>query len=80
MFVAVMSFHAHISDPVIGGTYMTLLNTVSNLGGNWPATTMLWFVDELTWSSCINTDQSVTNCGEVCLLTQLTALQFILVH
>lgn len=25
-----------------GGTYMTLLNTVCNLGGNWPATLALW--------------------------------------
>ena len=32
MFVAHMSFHAQISDPSIGGTYMTLLNTLSNLG------------------------------------------------
>lgn len=36
MFVSVMAFHAQISDPLVGGTYMTLLNTVSNLGGNWP--------------------------------------------
>ena len=26
----------------LGGTYMTLLNTVCNLGGNWPATLALW--------------------------------------
>ena len=32
MFVAEMAFHAKVSDPRIGGTYMTLLNTVSNLG------------------------------------------------
>jgi PAT family acetyl-CoA transporter-like MFS transporter 1 len=27
MFVAVSAFHAKISDPLIGGTYMTLLAT-----------------------------------------------------
>jgi PAT family acetyl-CoA transporter-like MFS transporter 1 len=27
-----MAFHAKISDPAIGGTYMTLLNTLANLG------------------------------------------------
>ncbi|KAK5026051.1 hypothetical protein LTR16_012259, partial [Cryomyces antarcticus] len=27
MFVAVSAFHARIADPVIGGTYMTLLAT-----------------------------------------------------
>ncbi|KAF3847998.1 hypothetical protein F7725_021026 [Dissostichus mawsoni] len=34
--------------PLIGGTYMTLLNTVTNLGGNWPSTVALWMVDPLT--------------------------------
>ncbi|CAM1323485.1 SLC33A1 (predicted) [Pycnogonum litorale] len=52
MFVAVMAFHAKISDPAVGGTYMTLLNTVTNLGGIWPATMALWFVDSLTSKSC----------------------------
>jgi PAT family acetyl-CoA transporter-like MFS transporter 1 len=32
MFVAQMAFNAKVSDPAIGGTYMTLLNTVANLG------------------------------------------------
>jgi len=27
MFVAISAFHAKIADPVIGGTYMTLLAT-----------------------------------------------------
>ncbi|XP_049809604.1 acetyl-coenzyme A transporter 1 [Schistocerca nitens] len=52
MFVAVMAFFARISDPAVGGTYMTLLNTVANLGGNWPATVALWFVDGLTYKAC----------------------------
>eukprot|EP00794_Sanderia_malayensis_P015254 gene15254-16828_t len=52
MFVSIMAFHAKISDPLIGGTYMTLLNTVSNLGGVWPSSLSLWAVDGLTWKSC----------------------------
>ncbi|KAJ8256819.1 hypothetical protein COCON_G00189710 [Conger conger] len=52
MFVAIMAFNAKVSDPVIGGTYMTLLNTVSNLGGNWPSTLALWLVDPLTSKEC----------------------------
>jgi len=32
MFVPTIAFFAKVSDPVIGGTYMTLLNTVCNLG------------------------------------------------
>lgn len=57
MFVAVMAFNAKVSDPLIGGTYMTLLNTVSNLGGNWPATMALWFVDHLTSKECVGADE-----------------------
>ncbi|XP_055030358.1 acetyl-coenzyme A transporter 1 [Misgurnus anguillicaudatus] len=52
MYVACMAFHAKVSDPVIGGTYMTLLNTVTNLGGNWPSTLALWLVDSLTFKEC----------------------------
>lgn len=52
MFVAVMAFFAKVSDPRSGGTYMTLLNTLSNLGGTWPSTVFLWLVDILTWRNC----------------------------
>jgi PAT family acetyl-CoA transporter-like MFS transporter 1 len=52
IYVALMAFHAKTSDPAIGGTYMTLLNTVTNLGGNWPATVSLYFVDYFTVKTC----------------------------
>jgi PAT family acetyl-CoA transporter-like MFS transporter 1 len=52
MFVATMAFHARISDPAIGGTYMTLLNTVSNLAGTWPSTLALWLVDNVSFKDC----------------------------
>ncbi|KAK7189614.1 acetyl-CoA transporter 1 [Paraphaeosphaeria sporulosa] len=52
MFVAVSAFHAKISDPVIGGTYMTLLATVSNLGGTFPRYFVLRFVDYFTVATC----------------------------
>lgn len=52
MFVATMSFNAQVSDPVIGGTYMTLLNTLSNLGGTWTGTTALWLVDIVSFKDC----------------------------
>ena len=54
MFVAIMAFFSRISDPAVGGTYMTLLNTLTNLGGNWPATGALWMVDFLTTKECAN--------------------------
>ncbi|KAF2007604.1 hypothetical protein P154DRAFT_420211 [Amniculicola lignicola CBS 123094] len=52
MFVAVSAFHAKISDPLIGGTYMTLLATVSNLGGTFPRFFVLYFVDAFTAATC----------------------------
>ncbi|XP_053161584.1 acetyl-coenzyme A transporter 1 [Hemicordylus capensis] len=61
MYVAIMAFNAKVSDPLIGGTYMTLLNTVSNLGGNWPATVALWLVDPLTVKECVGVHGH--NCG-----------------
>ncbi|XP_038621716.1 acetyl-coenzyme A transporter 1 isoform X2 [Tachyglossus aculeatus] len=61
MYVAIMAFNAKVSDPLIGGTYMTLLNTVSNLGGNWPSTVALWLVDPLTVKECVGA--STQNCG-----------------
>lgn len=35
MFVAQMALFSRVSDPVIGGTYMTLLNTIANVGSKW---------------------------------------------
>lgn len=52
MFVAVSAFHAQIADPKIGGTYMTLLATVSNLGGTFPRIFVLKLVDALTAATC----------------------------
>ncbi|KAL8951456.1 MAG: hypothetical protein Q9222_002557, partial [Ikaeria aurantiellina] len=52
MFVAISAFHAKISDPTIGGTYMTLLSTVSNLGGTFPRFFILKLVDYFTLATC----------------------------
>lgn len=54
MFVAVMAFFARISDPLFGGTNMTLLNTLTNLGGAWANTAALWMTDSLTFKQCSN--------------------------
>ncbi|MGH0140292.1 UNVERIFIED_CONTAM: hypothetical protein FKN15_046073 [Acipenser sinensis] len=72
MYVAVMAFHAKVSDPLIGGTYMTLLNTVTNLGGNWPSTLALWLVDPLTSKECKGAEgQTCGSAEEVGLCTKL---------
>ncbi|XP_050442543.1 acetyl-coenzyme A transporter 1 [Adelges cooleyi] len=52
MFVAVMAFFARISDPKIGGTNMTLLNTLTNLGTAWVNTAALWMTEYLTYKQC----------------------------
>merc|ERR1712060_566965 len=45
IFVAQMAFFARVSDPAYGGTYMTFLNTLGNLGGMWPPTVAFFLVD-----------------------------------
>jgi len=62
MFVSQMAFFAKISDPAVGGTYMTLVNTLANMGGNWPTTVALWMVDGLTYKQCsIEADNTCWN-------------------
>lgn len=74
MFVAVMAFFAKISDPAVGGTYMTLLNTICNLGGNWPTSIVLWLVDVLTWKECI-ISSSNSNHSKVLMNDDILACQ-----
>lgn len=51
-FVGISSFHTRIADPVLGGTYMTLLNTLSNFGGTWPRIIVMWMISYFTVSRC----------------------------
>ncbi|KAI8801953.1 acetyl-coenzyme A transporter 1-domain-containing protein [Cladochytrium replicatum] len=51
-FVSLGSFFTKISDPTIGGSYMTLLNTISNFGGTWPNYFVLRAVDLFTDATC----------------------------
>ncbi|KZV95602.1 MFS general substrate transporter [Exidia glandulosa HHB12029] len=51
-FVGVTAYHTRIADPVVGGTYMTLLNTASNLGGTWPRYFVLKAVDMFSVATC----------------------------
>lgn len=52
IFGALMAYFAKIADPTIGGTYMTLLNTVANLGSKWPNALALFLLPKLTFHSC----------------------------
>ncbi|ORY81307.1 acetyl-coenzyme A transporter 1-domain-containing protein [Leucosporidium creatinivorum] len=58
-FVGISAFHTQIADPLIGGTYMTLLNTVSNLGGTWPRFFVLKGVDAFSDAICVIKDQAI---------------------
>jgi PAT family acetyl-CoA transporter-like MFS transporter 1 len=59
MSVSSMFFSAKVSDPSIGGTYMTLLNTLSNLGSKWPNALSLWLLPKMTMSSCLSKSNEV---------------------
>ncbi|SCU99596.1 LANO_0F02586g1_1 [Lachancea nothofagi CBS 11611] len=52
-FVGMCAFQTRIADPAIGGTYLTLLNTLSNLGGTWPRILVLWMIDHFTKYECL---------------------------
>ena len=51
MYTADMSFFARVADPLVGGTYMTLMN-ISYIGGKFFRSFSVWFVDIITWKSC----------------------------
>eukprot|EP00471_Norrisiella_sphaerica_P003717 CAMPEP_0184489148 /NCGR_PEP_ID=MMETSP0113_2-20130426/14562_1 /TAXON_ID=91329 /ORGANISM="Norrisiella sphaerica, Strain BC52" /LENGTH=515 /DNA_ID=CAMNT_0026872403 /DNA_START=52 /DNA_END=1599 /DNA_ORIENTATION=+ len=48
MFTSQMAFFARVSDPSIGGSYMTLLNTFANLGYLWTTLVSTRLVEVLT--------------------------------
>lgn len=54
MMLSSMAFYASISDPKIGGTNMTLLTTISNLGAVASKTGALWLLEFLTYKRCSN--------------------------
>lgn len=53
MTLSVMTFYIYISDPKIGGTNMTLLTTIGNLGTSWSKTGALWLIEILSYKKCI---------------------------
>jgi len=58
MAVSTISFFSRISDPRFGGTYMTLLNTLLNLGKVWSKTVAIGMVDFLTFKQCSSYHQN----------------------
>lgn len=60
MFMSQISFFTRVSslEPLIGGTYVTLLNTLANLGGMWAAPVALSTIDALSVRVCEQADTS----------------------
>jgi MFS transporter, PAT family, solute carrier family 33 (acetyl-CoA transportor), member 1 len=52
MFTALGTFYNRVSDPEMGGAYLTMLNTVSNVGVTLPKIAMFWLMDALSYSAC----------------------------
>ncbi|KAH8831164.1 acetyl-coenzyme A transporter 1-domain-containing protein [Flagelloscypha sp. PMI_526] len=50
--VGMSAFHTRISDPLIGGTYMTLMATFTQLGNVWPKWFVLRGIDWLSVATC----------------------------
>eukprot|EP00917_Polyrhabdina_sp_WS-2016_P006203 GHVP01013725.1.p1 GENE.GHVP01013725.1~~GHVP01013725.1.p1 ORF type:complete len:118 (-),score=10.15 GHVP01013725.1:75-428(-) len=63
MFVSQMSFFAIISDISMGGTYMTFLNTVANVGNTIATSSSLVLIEKLSIRRCL--DASATG-EELC--------------
>lgn len=45
-------FVAEVSDPTVGGTYVTFINTANDLGKVIPRSVSLWGVEKLNWTKC----------------------------
>eukprot|EP01132_Coremiostelium_polycephalum_P004246 gene4246-5315_t len=54
------SFFLKISDKQIGGTYVTLLNTIANFAGTYPKFFILMLIDQFTSSRCIISSSTTT--------------------
>lgn len=61
MVVALVAFYYRISDTRFGGTYLTLLNTLSNLGTLCSKSAAIGLIDVLTFKEC--SFDSKNNCS-----------------
>lgn len=52
VFISMMAFFSRVSDPSIGGSYMTLLNTIANLGSKWTTSMCLFLLPRVTFHAC----------------------------
>lgn len=57
-FISIMAFFSKVSDPSIGGSYMTLLNTITNLGSKWTTSLCLYLLPKMTLHICEASSES----------------------
>ena len=57
-------FFTTISDESFGGSYMTFLNTLTNLGGTWPRFIIFWAADHLTCPEPSSTAATATTTAD----------------
>lgn len=62
-FIAFMAFYNRVSDVNLGGTYMTILNTVSNLGAKWMESATLFAIDLVSEKVCVASNDPRTVLG-----------------
>lgn len=79
MFVALLAFFSRISDPRFGGTYITLLNTITNLGCTWTSTVALGMIDLLTFRVCTTDSKNYCSTPHEVVVRLLLNLQ-LLIH
>jgi len=59
MFTAMGSFYNRVSDPNMGGAYLTLLNTIANMGVTVPKFAIFATMDLLSVRACIGARHEV---------------------
>jgi hypothetical protein len=58
--LAVFGFVCQVADPIIGGTYITMMTTLMNMGVLWPQSLAQAVNDRITWKHCYgNATESV---------------------
>ena len=70
-----MAYYAQISDPRFGGTYMSLFNTVSNLGHQMYVSPILKIIDVASVKQCYKDGEVVmNNCATHALYSQCASM------
>lgn len=72
MFIAAVSFYAKIADKNIGGTYMTLLATLSNIGSMYPSTFGMYLMNFFNVKKCLDDGQFNKNSSNFTSVLQMT--------